>query len=152
MVRSDVYIFTGAAILLLATTFLLFKELKLITFDREFAEGLGLPATLINGILMTMITASVVIGLQAVGVVLMAAMLIAPAITARYWTNRLSVMIILSGILGGFSGIIGTLVSTQISGMPTGPLIIVSACLLFFLSLFIAPKKGSSQKRFTYTT
>ncbi|GAK11750.1 manganese ABC transporter, inner membrane permease protein SitC [Geomicrobium sp. JCM 19039] len=142
MVRSDVYIFTGAAILLLATTFLLFKELKLITFDREFAEGLGLPATLINGILMTMITASVVIGLQAVGVVLMAAMLIAPAITARYWTNRLSVMIILSGILGGFSGIIGTLVSTQISGMPTGPLIIVSACLLFFLSLFIAPKKG----------
>ncbi|WP_265181996.1 metal ABC transporter permease [Geomicrobium sp. JCM 19055] len=102
MVRSDVNLFVIAAIALLTITFLLFKELKIITFDREFAQGLGLPTVFINGLLMTMIVASVVIGLQAVGVVLMAAMLIAPAITAKYWTDRLDVMVILSGVVGGF--------------------------------------------------
>ncbi|WP_052361734.1 metal ABC transporter permease [Geomicrobium sp. JCM 19038] len=142
MVRSDVNLFVIAAIALLTITFLLFKELKIITFDREFAQGLGLPTVFINGLLMTMIVASVVIGLQAVGVVLMAAMLIAPAITAKYWTDRLDVMVILSGVVGGLSGLLGTLISAPISGMPTGPLIIVSSCSLFFLSLIFAPKKG----------
>ncbi|WP_264372015.1 metal ABC transporter permease [Salicibibacter halophilus] len=142
MVSSDVRIISIVAIILVAIVVLLFKELKLLIFDREFAQGIGLPTTVLNGLLMTMIVAAVVIGLQAVGVVLMVSMLIAPAITARYWTDRLDHMVILSGIVGALSGISGTLISAPISGMPTGPLIVVSACMLFFVSLVIAPKKG----------
>jgi manganese/zinc/iron transport system permease protein len=89
-----------------------------------------------------LIVCAVVIGLQTVGVVLMAAMLITPAISARYWTDKLSKMIILSGIIGGISGGAGTLLSTITEGMATGPLIIVSATCIFILSLVFAPKRG----------
>ncbi|SDI57465.1 metal ABC transporter permease [Natribacillus halophilus] len=142
MTSSDVRVISSVALVLVIITILLFKELKLLIFDREFARGIGLPTTVLNGLLMTMIVAAVVIGLQAVGVVLMVAMLIAPAITARYWTDRLDVMVILSGVFGAISGILGTVTSAPISGMPTGPIIIVAACIVFFVSLIVAPKKG----------
>ncbi|QQK77054.1 metal ABC transporter permease [Salicibibacter cibarius] len=142
MTSLDVRVISSVAVVLIIITILLFKELKLLVFDREFAQGIGLPTAVLNGLLMTMIVAAVVIGLQAVGVVLMVAMLIAPAITARYWTDRLDFMVILSGFFGAISGILGTMISAPISGMPTGPLIIVAACIVFFVSLIIAPKKG----------
>lgn len=142
MVSGDVRVIAIVAVILLVITLLLFKELKLLIFDREFAQGLGLPTTVLNGLLMTMIVTAVVIGLQAVGVVLMAAMLIAPPITARYWTNRLDHMVIISGLVGALSGGLGTFISAPITGMPTGPLIVVSACTLFLISLVIAPERG----------
>ncbi|AXF55754.1 metal ABC transporter permease [Salicibibacter kimchii] len=142
MTSADVRVISSVALILVIITILLFKELKLLIFDSEFAQGIGLPTTILNGLLMTMIVAAVVIGLQAVGVVLMVAMLIAPAITARYWTDRLDIMVVLSGIFGAISGILGTMISAPISGMPTGPLIIVAASMVFFASLIVAPKKG----------
>jgi ABC-type Mn2+/Zn2+ transport system permease subunit len=83
IVGTDVQIISVIAFVLIFITFLLFKELKLITFDPQFAQGLGLPVKWLNGLLMTLIVGAVVIGLQAVGVILMAAMLIIPAATAR---------------------------------------------------------------------
>ncbi|QQK82002.1 metal ABC transporter permease [Salicibibacter cibi] len=142
MTSSDVRVISSVALVLIIITILLFKELKLLVFDREFAQGIGLPTTVLNGLLMTMIVAAVVIGLQAVGVVLMVAMLIAPAITARYWTDRLDLMVILSGFFGALSGILGTVTSAPISGMPTGPVIIIAASTVFFVSLIVAPKRG----------
>jgi manganese/zinc/iron transport system permease protein len=131
IVGTDVQIISVIAFVLIFITFLLFKELKLITFDPQFAQGLGLPVKWLNGLLMTLIVGAVVIGLQAVGVILMAAMLITPAIAARYWTERLDYMVILAGLVGGISGVVGTLLSTLSRGMPTGPLIIMAATILF---------------------
>ncbi|AST92968.1 MULTISPECIES: metal ABC transporter permease [Sutcliffiella] len=142
IVGSDVNIITTVSIILIATTILLFKELKLITFDAQFAQGIGLPVKWLNGLLMTLIVCAVVIGLQAVGVVLMAAMLITPAISARYWTERLDYMVIISGVIGGVSGVIGTLLSTLTRGMPTGPLIILAATMMFLFSLLFGVKRG----------
>lgn len=142
IVGSDVNIITTVSIILIATTILLFKELKLITFDAQFAQGIGLPVKWLNGLLMTLIVCAVVIGLQAVGVVLMAAMLITPAISARYWTERLDYMVIISGVIGGVSGVIGTLLSTLTRGMPTGPLIIIAATIMFVFSLLFGVKRG----------
>jgi manganese/zinc/iron transport system permease protein len=135
---------------LLVITFLLFKELKLLTFDPQFAKGLGLPTGLLNGLLMLLIVGAVVIGLQAVGVVLMSAMLITPAIAARYWTERLDYMVIISGSIGAVSGIVGTLFSTVANGMPTGPLIIVAATIIFIISLIFSPKRGLLTKAIRY--
>ena len=142
IVGNDVTIITTIASILIIVTFVLFKELKLITFDPQFAQGIGLPVKWLNGLLMTLIVAAVVIGLQAVGVVLMAAMLITPAIAARYWTERLDQMVIFAGIIGGLSGVIGTLLSTITRGMPTGPLIIIAATIVFIISLIFGTKKG----------
>lgn len=78
-----------------------------------------------------LIVCAVVIGLQTVGVILMAAMLITPAIAARYWTERLTGMIVIAGMTGGISGVSGTLLSTTMEGMATGPLMILSATIIF---------------------
>ncbi|WLR41193.1 metal ABC transporter permease [Bacillus carboniphilus] len=142
VIKSDVQLISVIALSLLILTGLFFKEFKLITFDEQFAKGLGIPTQFFNAILMLMIVLAVVIGLQTVGVVLMAAMLITPAIAARYWTEKLSVMIVISGIIGALSGVIGTLLSTVTEGMATGPLIVVAATSLFVFSLIFAPNRG----------
>lgn len=142
LVRQDIIIIGVVSAILLIITCLFFKEFKLITFDFAFAKGIGLPVAFFNGLLLALIVCAVVIGLQTVGVILMSAMLITPSIAARYWTNRLQTMVILSGIIGGLSGMLGTLFSTVANGMATGPLIIVAATLIFVVSMLFAPKRG----------
>jgi len=145
LVKSDVILISTISVVLLLLTTLFYKEFKIITFDPSFAKGIGLPVKWFDSILIIMIVLAVVIGLQTVGVILMAAMLITPAIAARYWTDRLSFMIILAGLIGAFSGGVGTLISTTTKGLPTGPLIIVAATSIFILSLIFGPKKGLLQ-------
>jgi len=142
MVLDDVLVMAGAAVVLLTICALFFKEFKLLAFDPGFARGIGMPAGLLDALLMLLLVAAVVIGLQAVGVVLMAAMLITPALAARYWTERLDRMIVLAGLFGALSGALGTFVSALVVNMPTGPVIVLSATLLFLFSLFCAPRRG----------
>lgn len=142
LVQSDVttiMIVAGALILL---TVLLFKEFTLLSFDPGFGRGLGFPMGFLDGLLMLALLMSVVIGLQAVGVVLVAAMLIAPAVTARYWTDKLGRMVALAGFFGALSGVLGTLISTQQENLPTGPTIVLSATAFFLLSLLFSPRRG----------
>ncbi len=152
MVGADVQLITIIACILLLITAIFYKEFKLLTFDPQFAKGIGIPAKFLNGLLLLLIVCSVVIGLQTVGVVLMAAMLITPAISARYWTERLSSMIIISGFIGGVSGVMGTLLSTIMEGMATGPLIIIAATIMFLISLVFAPKRGLLAKAIKQVT
>lgn len=142
LVGSDVRFIGIAAIVLMFLTVLFFKEFKLLSFDPQFAQGLGMPIKWMNGLLMTLIVGAVVIGIQAVGVVLMSAMLITPAIAARYWTDKLSTMVMLSGAIGGISGVTGTLLSTVAEKMATGPIIVVAATIIFLFSLLCAPNRG----------
>ncbi|MGG1660358.1 metal ABC transporter permease [Brevibacillus sp. NRS-1366] len=142
LVSSDVITIMIVAAVLIIATALLFKEFTLLSFDPGFGRGLGFPMGVLDGLLMVMLLMSVVIGLQAVGVVLVAAMLIAPAVTARYWTNKLSRMVVLSGIFGAFSGVLGTLISTQQENLPTGPTIVLSATAFFLISLLFSPHRG----------
>lgn len=142
LVGSDVKLMAGAAACLTVITWLIFKELKVLTFDPEFAKGLGLPTKRLNFVFLTLLVSAIVVGIQAVGVILMAAMLITPAISARYWTNSLSKMIIVSGVFGALSGVVGTLLSTLGEGLATGPFIVVTATFIFFISLLFAPERG----------
>lgn len=142
LVHGDVITIMSVAGVLLLLTTLLFKEFALLSFDPGFGRGLGYPMGLLDGLLMLMLLMSVVIGLQAVGVVLVAAMLIAPAVTARYWTDKLSRMVFLSGCFGALSGVLGTLISTQQENLPTGPTIVLSATCFFLFSLLFSPRRG----------
>ncbi len=142
LVGSDVRIMTFCAFLVCLLTVGLYKEFKLLCFDPEFGEGLGFSTKFVDSLLNLLIVFVVVIGLQAVGIILMVAMLITPAATARFWTNQLNRMVIISAVVGAFSGGLGTLLSTLATGMPTGPLIVLSAMALFLFSLVFAPQRG----------
>lgn len=142
MVETDVKVMFTCAALVCLLAILFYKELKLLCFDPGFADGLGYPSTLLDGILNFFIVMVVIIGLQAVGVILIVALLITPAAAARFWTDRLGHMVWISGLVGAASGALGTFLSTLAPRMSTGPLIVLSATVMFLFSLFCAPKRG----------
>jgi len=124
------------------TVTLFFKELKLISFDSNFAKALGIPVKGIDLLLTTLTVLAVVTGIQAVGVILMAAMLITPAAAARFWTDDVKRMTILAAFLGAIAGLIGAYVSYAAPAMPTGPWIVLIISVIALISFFFAPKKG----------
>ncbi len=142
LVAEDVRTMAVVGGIALAIVALLFKELKLLAFDVEFAASLGFPTERLNVLLTSSIVLAVVIGLQTVGVVLMAAMLVAPAAAARQWTNRLGVMVLLSGAFGAAAGVTGAMISVTARHVPTGPMIVLCATALVVVSLLFAPERG----------
>ena len=130
----------GGLALLVVVAF--YKEFKLITFDPDFAASLGLPTRWLSVLLTSLIVIAVMIGLQTVGVVLMAAMLIAPAAAARQWTDRFALMLALSALFGLTAGVAGTVLSISQARLPTGPMIILCATVLVVVSVLFAPNRG----------
>lgn len=142
MMLSDVYMMGAVSVLLIAVCALLFKEFKLVSFDPGFARGMGLKVAFLEQLLLLMTVIAVVVGIQAVGVVLVAALLITPAVAARYWTDALGLMVVLAGVFGALSGVTGTLISSTLSNLPTGPVTVLAATALFFVSAVFAPNRG----------
>lgn len=130
----------GAIVLLLLAVF--WKEFKLLAFDPDFAVSLGFPVRRLEVLLTTMLVVAIVIGLQTVGVVLMSAMVVAPPAAARQWTDRLGVMVAVSGLFGALAGIAGALVSSSAARVPTGPTIVLCMAGLVVVSLTAAPNRG----------
>lgn len=129
----------GISLLLVA---LFWKEFKLLSFDPEFASTLGFPVRILDVLLTTLIVIAIVIGLQTVGVVLMSAMIVAPAAAARQWTDRLGVMIGLSSLFGAAAGVTGAVLSASVPRLPTGPIIVVSISVIVIVSILFAPRRG----------
>jgi manganese/zinc/iron transport system permease protein len=125
---------------------LCWKEFKLVSFDPDFAASVGYQTRLIDALLTTLVVVSVVIGLQSVGVVLMSALLVAPATAARQWTNRLGVMALLAAVFGAVSGFGGEVLSHVFSGegrtLPTGPTVVLCASAVVVVSLLVGSKRG----------
>ncbi|MFT5171299.1 MAG: manganese/zinc/iron transport system permease protein, partial [Candidatus Marinamargulisbacteria bacterium] len=142
LLQQDVVTMAIFGVFVIICTALLWKEFKLISFDAEFAVAIGLPYKRLDILLTTLIVIAIVIGLQTVGVVLMSAMVVAPAAAARQWTDRLGFMVVLSAFFGATSGIIGVLISTSIDHMPTGPTVVLVVSAFVFISLFFAPNRG----------
>ncbi len=143
LVGADVQAMMGVAVVLCLLSWVIYKELKLLCFDPDFGNGLGLPMARLDALLLFMIVVAVVIGLQAVGVVLISAMLITPPTAARFWTEKLHVMAPLSALIGGLSGALGAILSALAPRMPTGPLIVLAATTVFMISLLFAPQRGA---------
>ncbi|HAK70330.1 MAG TPA: zinc ABC transporter permease [Cryomorphaceae bacterium] len=143
----DVYTFSALALVLLLGVALFYKGFQLMTFNEDFAHAIGLPVGLIRVTFTVLTVLAVTIGIQTVGVVLMAALLITPAAAARAWTKSLPQMIVLAAVFSAISAVLGTLISSAITKMPTGPWIVIILGLIGFTSLFIAPEKGWLFKR-----
>lgn len=142
LIESDVIIFAILGGVALALVLLFYQEFKLLTFDPEFAGSLDFGTTKLSVLLTSLIVVAVVIGLQTVGVVLMAAMLIGPAAAARQWTDRLGVMIVLSAAFGAVAGVVGAVLSFTEERLPTGPTIVLALTVIVFASLAFAPARG----------
>ena len=134
MVASDVRAMAIVAALALAVAWLLSKELRLVAFDPGFARSLGYPVRRLDLLLTGLLVVAIVVGIQTVGVVLMAAMLVTPAAAARQWTQRLATMVVLAAALGGVSGVGGALLSASAPDLPTGPVIVLVATVIFVVS------------------
>lgn len=142
LVGTDLVAFASIAVLILIVVGLAYKEFKIIAFDPSYAKSIGIPVKHFEFLLSSVTVLAVVTGIQAVGVVLMAAMLITPAAAARFWTNRLHLMLILASAFAGFSGVVGAFISYASPAMPTGPWIVFVLSIIAILSFFVAPKRG----------
>lgn len=126
----------------LAIVVVLYKEFKVLSFDPEFAASIGMPTRWLDVLVTSLIVIAVVIGLQTVGVVLMAAMLIGPAAAARQWTNRLGIMLFLAAFFGAAAGVAGSMISVSASRIPTGPMVVLCMTAIVVVSLLFAPARG----------
>lgn len=142
MLMRDVQMLAIASGIGLFLIIIFWKEFKLYTFNKQYAQTLGLNTQFIQFLISTLMIITIILGLEAVGVILMSALLVGPAVGARQWTNRLSVMVTLAGTFGLVSGVIGTLISSMYIQIPTGPSIVVILSSIVFFSLFFAPKRG----------
>jgi len=142
IIAQDVYLIAGLAVASLVSILLIYKEFKLVVFDAGFGHAQGWPVFRLDLWLMSLVAVTVVIGLPAVGVVMIAALLIIPAAAARFWSNRLGVVVVLSSLFGGAIGLIGTTLSAHFDKLPTGPVIVLVGAALFVISMLFAPRRG----------
>lgn len=142
MVFSDIILISVVAILASVTALLLLKEFTLLCFDEAFAASTGWPVLRLDILLLVLVTAVTVTGLQAVGLILIIAFLIIPAAAARFWTHRLPRMLWLSAGMGALSGWLGASVSALFADLPTGALIVLTAALIFLISLLFGTARG----------
>ena len=142
MLRSDVLVMAILALIILSILILLWKEFKLITFDADYGKVLGFPKKRLEFLLTFLIVLAIVIGLQTVGVILMSAMVIAPAVAARQWTDRLELMVVLSAFFGVVASVGGVVISGTVSNIPTGPVIVLVVSVIVVISLLFSPNRG----------
>ena len=138
---QDLILFSIVASITLAIIYLMYKELKIVSFDPDFSQSIGFNVKIINQLITILTVISIVLGIKAVGVVLMAGMIITPAAVARFWTNRLSKLLRIAVTVAIFSCLIGSYIS-YITPTPTGPWIVIIMSFIAIVSFFFAPKKG----------
>ncbi len=139
---GDATLMGAIALAAVAATLLFLKEFALVCFNDDFARVDGWPVSLIDLAMMALVVAVTVAGLQAVGMILVVAMLIVPAVSARFWTERLWLLVVLAGVIGAASGYLGSSVSALLPRKPAGAVIVLTAGAVFALSMFLAPSRG----------
>ena len=142
LVESDVLLMIGVTGVALLVVLLFWKEFKLLLFDQDYTKTLGFNTKFIDILITFFIVLAIVIGLQTVGVVLMSAMLLAPAAAARQWTSSLAMMVFLAALIGGFSGVFGTAISATQNNLSTGPVIVLVASFFVVISFVFSPTRG----------
>jgi manganese/zinc/iron transport system permease protein len=142
LVEHDVVVMAVLGGIALFAMLLFWKEFKLLAFDPDFGRSLGLPIRVLDVVLTTLLVVAIVIGLQTVGVVLMSAVIVAPAAAARQWTDRLGVMVALAAAFGALSGVSGAVMSGMTANLPTGPTIVQCMGGIVVVSLLLAPNRG----------
>ncbi|HSX26823.1 MAG TPA: iron chelate uptake ABC transporter family permease subunit [Chlamydiales bacterium] len=140
---SDIHIVIYATLALAVSLFLCltFRPLQAFLFDRDFASSTGIKVPALERIFFWLLLLSLIVGIRSVGVVLMSGMVIAPAVAARQFSDRLQTMFCLAALFGALSGFLGNYFSV-LTSLPTGPMIVLVGTAFALLSLMFAPKRG----------
>lgn len=147
MLLSDIVtiaIFGGAAIVLMVV---FWKEFKVFTFDPVLAATMGFSGKVLGPLLLGTITVAVVIGVKAVGLILMVAFAIMPAASARQWTKHLSTMVGLATVIGAGSAVFGSYLSVNLGKVPPGPVVVLVLFTVFLFSILFAPQRSVLRRR-----
>lgn len=154
MIDAHIWIYGVLTFVIMSVIVLFYKEIRGIAFDSEYIRSIGVNKRVVDAAVFLLIVLAVVVGIRSVGVILMSAMLIAPAAAARQYSDKLYRIFILSAFFGLFSGFLGNYLSVEVSRwlatkypgerltLPTGPMIVIVASLICLLSLMFAPKRG----------
>jgi manganese/zinc/iron transport system permease protein len=142
MIASDASLIAWSGLFCVLVISLLFKELTLLCFDEGFAGSRGYPLLLLDLLLMALVVIVTIVGLQAVGLVLMIALLVIPAAAARFWTQNLKRMTWISAGIGGVGGLIGSAMSAVFPNLPSGAMIVLVCSALFFHSMLSGTERG----------
>ena len=142
MTSSDAWLIGIAGVVSAGIPLLLFRQFQLLCFDEGFAASRGYPVVALDFLLMATVVLVTIIGLQAVGLILMVALLVIPAAAARFWTNRLDQMVIIAAIKGSVAGLIGSAISAIFPDIPSGAVIVLVCSMLFFVAMILGQESG----------
>lgn len=142
MLFFDAMLIAMAALGAIIFCVLFFKEFALICFDAEYGATQGWPVNRLDFLMMALVVVVTVIGLQAVGLILVVALLIIPAASARFWTYSLRNMLWLSGLFGALSGLFGSGFSALMANLPAGAVIVLTASAIFLFSMIFGSSRG----------
>lgn len=142
MTASDAWFILLMSVVVAAFCAALFKEFTLLCFDEGFAGAGGWPVRLLDGLLMALVVLVTVVGLQAVGLLLVVALLVIPPAAARFWSDRLGVMAAVATAIGCLSASVGVAASAIFSRLPAGAIIVLCAAFFFSLSMVLGARRG----------
>jgi manganese/zinc/iron transport system permease protein len=142
MGANDTRMIAIASTIAIIGCLLLFKEFKLLCFDENFAGSRGMPVTLLDLALMSLVVLVTIVGLQAVGLILMVALMVIPAAAARFWTEKLWSVACLAAVLGGIGGVTGAASSALCPRLPSGAMIVLCCTTLFGISMIFGSARG----------
>ncbi len=146
IMQQDVIMIFFVELVIILCIFLFWKELKVSTFDPDFSAAIGFSPKKIELILTAAIVAAIVIGIQAVGVILMSALLVAPAAASRQWTDKLGLMSVIAALAGGLCGAGGSIISSKVARLSTGPVIVLLLSGFALFSIIFSPHRGVIQR------
>ncbi|QOJ16045.1 MAG: metal ABC transporter permease [Planctomycetia bacterium] len=142
MLWSDAVLIGVTAVLVTAVCVAMFRDFQMLCFDSGYARTLGRPTALLDVLLMGLVVTVTVVGLQAVGLILVIALLVIPAAAARFWSERLPVIVTAAAAIGATSGFIGAAVSAVHPRLPAGALIVLVGGAMFGISMLLGPARG----------
>ena len=142
MLASDAWLIASVSAVVAVTCVLAFKEFRILCFDEEYAQTSGLPTVAMDVLMLGLVVLVTVVGLQAVGLILVIALLVIPAAAARFWTERMSWMTVIAAIIGAISAAIGATASALFPNLPSGAMIVVVAAAVFLVSLVFGSARG----------
>lgn len=141
LAARDVAVMLVLSLVAISIVALAIRPLRAAMFDRSFAASIGMPVRAIEIVSTTLVVAAIVVGLRAVGAILMVAMLVVPAITARQLTDRLIPLLALAGAIGAGVGVTGAIGAGR-AGLPTGPVIVLIGTAVAVVAILLAPRRG----------
>lgn len=144
--RFDMWASVILAVVVIGVVLLLFKEFLFLTFDSEAASVAGLPVRMLNYLMLTLISLTVVVSIKAVGIVLVSALIVAPAAAANQLTDDFKQMMLLSAALGVASTWLGLLLSSVLD-IASGATIVLVATIIFFLCTAFSPHRRTMRQR-----